>query len=166
MDEVKFSKDKIIKILKIQKKRLVSKEKLLSDAHKEYLKACKIIEQRKKQIEFIKYKEKKVNEYISKVQMNHCYIIDSIHKVANVKYWIDYDLEMHEYYLSQERVELDSKETKYIESRQKWLQQKKKLEYIKDIFKKSKMHINMKRHDLEDSDIQEVIFLKQSNKYD
>jgi hypothetical protein len=136
-------------------KRIIDQEKILTLAHKKYLEACNVLDHRNKAIESLNSDKAKVKAYANKMYLNDLYSRESKLREGDVKYWIEYDLELHEYYLTQEREKLEEAHSEYIKIRRSWMQQKRKYETINNMIVKSKRRIINRMYEKEEEEMQE-----------
>ncbi len=155
MDNEKILFDHIQSVIKLMETRLVEHEKILFHAKKEYLEACDVIEQRNNLIKQIKSDEININTFIVKQKNSNSYSLDSRVREEDAKYWIEYDLELHEYYLTQEKIKLEEKELEYKNKRKYWLILKQKMEFIQNIYTKSKTKTKNIRLEKDAEELQE-----------
>jgi phage FluMu protein Com len=156
MNSILFTKhNKIKKIMKIQDIRLAKAGKLLAEAHREYLEARNTMEQRNNIMDSLYLQKKELKAYIIKMHSTCAYSSESKLREADAKYWIEYDLEMHEYYLDQDKTNLEQKRKVYNEKKKIWFRQKLKMESIHNLYIKTKIQSDKIRNENEEDEIQE-----------
>jgi uncharacterized metal-binding protein YceD (DUF177 family) len=161
MKKSKISLTSLNKMIRIHEQRLSKNTKLLSKAHQNYLEALEKIKQRKRLIKNIKYEEIKIKAYTNDLNRKLTYYNNSMCRVDDVRYWLNYDLEMHKYYLMQEKEELESKELEYINNKKSWFRLKKKLDFMKEInFRLIKNSFN-EFEKQEEMEMQDKLFINQ-----
>jgi hypothetical protein len=125
--------DTLDKLVQLQKVRVRAHEKKLAQEKKAYLEACEKLEQRKKEINTINSEHKGLNEYIS-----NKIVAESPTKRERVhirRFWLNYDLEMHEYYHEQENIAKEEAHEQYTACKNHWMREKQKSLQLKYILK-------------------------------
>jgi hypothetical protein len=150
-----YSLKRLDYLKKILETRLIKDEKLLSDAHKEYINAYDVLEKRKSLIERLNVDKKRFKEYVNSHNLYGNYTLETRVREEDTKYWINYDMELHEYYYSQEKVELDEKEHDYNNKRKVWMKQKKKIESLEKMYRNIQQTSINKRHEKESEEVLE-----------
>ena len=123
-----MDKQTLNKLKQLQKIRVRTQEKLLSIDKKSYMDACDVLEKRNSSISDIHEENNRVNTYAS-----NDYVIESpVHRdrVHIRKFWLDYDLEMHEYYHEQELNSKIDAESVYVSRKKLWNKEKQKSDLL------------------------------------
>jgi hypothetical protein len=120
------------RLLKIQISRLTAHEKNLKQAQLEYKEAYAALNERRDNINLIKERIDNVYQYstldsesISPEKIDRCNVY---------LFWLNYDLEMHEYYHTQEEGRYEEANNQYITAKSSWYKQKQKTEKLNDIY--------------------------------
>ena len=116
--------DSLKKILRLQKVRIRAHEKELLERKKAYDEAIEKLDQRNNEIHHIQTEHTGLRSYL-----NNNHVSESPVKRQYVhvrRFWLNYDLEMHEYYRDQEQNNYDKAKEKYNNSKQAWLREKLK----------------------------------------
>ncbi|MEJ2612139.1 MAG: hypothetical protein P8179_19235 [Candidatus Thiodiazotropha sp.] len=112
------------KILRLQSVRIRRYEREMFDKRNAYLESDKKVKQRESEIQNIHQTHSDLNNY-----RNSEGVLSSPNKMDLLKikrYWLNYDLEMHEYYHQGEVSEKDEANQEYLKSRNIWLKEKLK----------------------------------------
>jgi hypothetical protein len=137
-------------ILKIQEAKLSALEKSLSEKHKEYMEACGKLEERESIIRKLNAQSNNLNHYTNSICQS--YSVLSLLQVETSRFWNSYDLEMHEYYLNQEKTEVSDKKIQHDEIKKVWLKQKLKADKFEAMYKQEMTkNINIKSEREEES---------------
>ncbi|MCG7901287.1 hypothetical protein A3194_14340 [Candidatus Thiodiazotropha endoloripes] len=113
-----MNKSQISKLNKLNDLRVKKQEKQLKHSKYLYLESCEKVETRSCQINHLKKEKKGLLKY-SKLETT----LNSPTKREFVhikRYWLNYDLEMHEYYLDQEIDERNTKHSQYERDKKIW----------------------------------------------
>jgi hypothetical protein len=138
MNKSVYSVDRLACITKIHEHRLAKYELVLLEVKEKFNEIKEKVVQRNKLIESLLTKKQSLIAYSHKINTSHNYSIETQNRLEDVRYWINYDIEMHEYYLSQEKAELEEAENVYNEKKQIWLRQKIKLNSFIDTYRSTK----------------------------
>jgi hypothetical protein len=84
------------KLHKLQKLRIRSIEKQLLHDKKEYLESCEKVHKRESEINNINYEKNTLKNHIKVTEVSESPV--KRERVNIRRYWLNYDLEMHEYY--------------------------------------------------------------------
>ncbi|MEJ2405404.1 MAG: hypothetical protein P8171_14105 [Candidatus Thiodiazotropha sp.] len=112
------------KILRLQSVRIRRYERDMLDKRNAYLESDQKVKQRESEIQKIHQTHSDLNNY-----RNSDDVVSSPNKMELLKvkrYWLNYDLEMHEYYHQGEVSEKDEANQEYSKSRNIWLKEKLK----------------------------------------
>jgi hypothetical protein len=123
-----MDENNIDKLNRLQKIRVRSLEKKMLKEKLDYLSSCKKVEERAEEIDKITNEKKVLNKYITYDHVSESPIKREFVNVR--KFWLNYDLEMHEYYENQERQNKNEAEELYNKRKQQWNKQKQKSESI------------------------------------
>jgi hypothetical protein len=125
--------DKLDKLVQLQKVRIRAHEKKLALEKKAYLEASQKLEQRKKEINAINGEHKNLNRYI-----RNQIVAESPTKRERVykrRFWLNYDLEMHEYYHEQEIISKEEAYEQYTACKNNWMREKQKSQQLRSTLK-------------------------------
>jgi hypothetical protein len=146
------------KLDKLNQLRVKRYEKQMAEKKVLYIDACEKVEQRNNEINNIKIENGDLNGYL---KQDHVSCSPTKREYVHIRrFWLNYDLEMHEFYYTQEVDDKNNAQLKYDNSRQLWHKQKLKTEKLSKIHKSTSIEQNMKVENTEDEDNQESI-LKQ-----
>jgi hypothetical protein len=128
-------------------------EKELSESKAILLKACNKVNKRDDEIKNINKENSELNQYSSNKDVTR-----SPTKREHVhirKFWLNYDLEMHEYYYNQEVEDKNKAVINHNKTKHLWYKQKLKCGMISSLSKSSNNEINALKEDKEDEENQE-----------
>lgn len=114
----------LTKLNKLQVIRVRTQERLLTIDKKSYVDACDTLEKRNTTIQNIQNEKEALNVYIST-----SYVKESPthrERVHIRRFWLEYDLEMHEYYHEQELNKKNEAEISYLQRKKLWNKEKQK----------------------------------------
>ena len=120
------------KLNRLNKIRVKRCEKQLAESKDLFHEACRKVDKRKLEISVIKNENNDLNTHLKKN-----YVSKSPVKREHVhirRFWLNYDLEMHEYYYDQEIDEKSTTQSKYQESKNVWYKQKLKAEKLNNFY--------------------------------
>lgn len=123
-----MKKSQANKLIKLNIIRIRRQEKKLTQAKMTYVESCKKVDSRNIQINQINYENKKLLDYLSLQTTSKSPIKREYVKIR--KFWLNYDLEMHEYYLVQEIDEKNINHSEYQTEKKQWYKQKLKNEQL------------------------------------
>ena len=125
--------DSLEKLLRLQKVRIRSYEKKLAEDKRSYLEARDKLNQRNNEIDSIQNQHEDIKGYLS---MQHVSNSPVKTEYAHIRrFWLNYDLEMHEYYRDQENIDHDDAKNKYETSKKEWLRERMKSNRLNNEFK-------------------------------
>ncbi|MCG7984708.1 MAG: hypothetical protein JAY90_18400 [Candidatus Thiodiazotropha lotti] len=130
-----MDRSQIKKLNKLNDLRLKRQEKKIKQAKLSYIEACKKVENRNTQINDIKGQKQDLTKYL-KIESNSKSPIKREY-VQIRRFWLNYDLEMHEYYLEQELDERSTNHKNYQSDKKIWHKQKLKTEKLSELYVKS-----------------------------
>jgi ATP-dependent Clp protease ATP-binding subunit ClpA len=139
---------KLRMLLQIQQAKLTVEERSLKQAQHEYTEAFNQKKEREEKVSSIKNKVIKLQKYIS-LDKNYC-SPDNVNRANIYRFWLNYDLEMHEYYLSQEEKKLEKAKSQYESARRSWMKQKIKTDNLSDMHKQQKNTELSTKEEIED----------------
>jgi hypothetical protein len=143
------------KLNQLNSLRVKRHEKKLSESKEKLLEACEKVIKRDKEIKTINNESGNLNIYLAREK-----VAKSPTKREYVhirKFWLNYDLEMHEYYYNQEVDEQSAAVVHHNKIRKQWYKQKMKTEKLSKIYKTYTIENNMKNENQEDEDNQESL---------
>ncbi|MCG8040482.1 MAG: hypothetical protein AB2688_12160 [Candidatus Thiodiazotropha taylori] len=123
-----MNKSQVNKLMKLNSIRIRRQEKKLSQAKMTYVESCEKVDRRNIQINLINSENKELLEYLSLQTTSKSPIKREYVKIR--KFWLNYDLEMHEYYLVQENDEKNINHSEYQSEKKQWYKQKLKNEQL------------------------------------
>ncbi|MEW8350502.1 MAG: hypothetical protein AB2687_19520 [Candidatus Thiodiazotropha taylori] len=123
-----MNKSQANKLIKLNKIRIRRQEKKLTQAKMTYVESCKKVDSRNIQINQINSENKELLDYLSLQTTSKSPIKREYVKIR--KFWLNYDLEMHEYYLVQEIDEKNINDSEYQTEKKQWYKQKLKNEQL------------------------------------
>ncbi|MCG8067635.1 MAG: hypothetical protein JAY84_07205 [Candidatus Thiodiazotropha taylori] len=123
-----MKKSQANKLIKLNKIRIRRQEKELTQAKMTYVESCKKVDSRNIQINQINSENKELLDYLSLQTTSKSPIKREYVKIR--KFWLNYDLEMHEYYLAQEIDEKNINHSEYQTEKKQWYKQKLKNEQL------------------------------------
>lgn len=150
-------------LLRIQKTRLLADEKILNQAQRSYLQAESVLKEREINIQSIKKIIENTYNYMTFKSSR--YFSERINRGYEYLYWLNYDLEMHEYYLTLEEERVNEAKNEYILAKKKWYKQKIKLEKIKEKTLQINQIISVEKEVNEVESIYELGLSKGTNYY-
>jgi hypothetical protein len=121
----------ISKILRLQSVRIRRYEREMFDKRNAYLESDQKVKQRESEIQKINQTHSDLNNY-----RDSDGVLSSPNKMDLLKikrYWLNYDLEMHEYYHQGEVNEKEEANQEYSKSRNIWLKEKLKSHMMKEL---------------------------------
>jgi hypothetical protein len=125
--------DSIGNLLRLQKVRIRSYEKKLEDDKKAYNDAYEKLCKRNEEISNIHQEHMDVRSYVEQ------HVVSSSpvkREYAHTRrFWLNYDLEMHEYYLEEEKAALDEARIQYETTKNIWLREKLKSKRLSDEYR-------------------------------
>ncbi|MBW9268590.1 MAG: hypothetical protein K1566_03000 [Candidatus Thiodiazotropha sp. (ex. Lucinisca nassula)] len=113
-----MNKSQVNKLIRLNDLRVRRQEKKLSQTKITYLESCGKVESRNTQINLISTENKHLLEYLSLQTTSKSPIKREYVMIR--KFWLSYDLEMHEYYLVQEIDEKNINLSKYQTEKKEW----------------------------------------------
>jgi hypothetical protein len=120
-------------LLRLQKVRIRSYEKKLEDDKKAYKDAYEKLCKRNEEISNIQRERNGIRGYVEQ------HVVSSSpvkREYAHTRrFWLNYDLEMHEYYLEGEKAALDEAKIQYESSKNIWLKEKLKSKKLNDEYR-------------------------------
>lgn len=153
-----MEENNIDKLSRLQKIRVRSLEKKMIEDKINYLSTCKKVEERTAEINTIKNEKGYLNKYITNEHVSESPIKREFVHVR--RFWLNYDLEMHEYYYNQEVQNQNEAEELYNQRKQLWNKLKQKTEGINKYNICNKNKIRTKDENSEDELSQENITFK------
>jgi hypothetical protein len=126
------------KLHKLQKLRIRSIEKQLLHDKKEYLESCEKVHKRESEINNINYEKNTLKNHIKVTEVSESPV--KRERVNIRRYWLNYDLEMHEYYHEHEAEEREEKKEQYEKRKKNWFKEKLKAEKFKNLIFKNQIH--------------------------
>jgi glutamate synthase domain-containing protein 2 len=136
------------KLLQIQQARLTVEEKKLKEAQDKYNRERKQLEERQDKINVINKQTQNVKNYKS-LEKNYC-SPDNINRANSHQFWLRYDLEMHQFYLSQEKESVENAKKEYEKTRQIWMKQKLKTDKLEEMYINKRNTENAIKEEIED----------------
>jgi hypothetical protein len=148
MDSNNCTQSNLKRLMSLQHSRLSSQEKMLNQAQKDYKQACQVLKERKDNIKIINKRIESVYGYLSIRSVNTN--IEKVDRCSTYLFWLNYDLEMHEYYLSQEEEKVEEANKRYLSVRKDWYKQKQKIEKFNELYIHSNNRQYAIKEELED----------------
>jgi hypothetical protein len=154
MDNIVIVQSNLKRLLKIQLSRLTAHEKMLKQARYEYKEAYETLKERKENINLIKQKIDNVYDY-STLKSGHT-TPEMFNSCNSYLFWLNYDLEMHEYYHNQEEDRVKQTNTQYLIAKHNWYKQKRKSEKLNELYVNNKNIQQIKKEEQEDESFTEI----------
>jgi flagellar biosynthesis chaperone FliJ len=136
------------KLLQIEQLRLDSEEKKLNKTQEEYRQACNKRNERIGIIDNLKGRKGELYQYLLKDEV--MVSPNRLVRCHDERFWLNYDLEMHEYYLTQEEESVAETREAYEHARISWMRQKNKTEKLKDIYRDRSVREQLRSEELAD----------------
>jgi hypothetical protein len=135
-------------LLQIQKARFSADENRLKQAQQAFLQAESVLNERTTTILTIKKDINNTYDYMSYKDSSS--YAERISRGDAYLFWLNYDLEMHEYYLAQEEERLNETKNEYIIAKQHWYKQKTKIDKLNEMYLHNKKMINAENEESEE----------------
>jgi hypothetical protein len=130
-------------------------EKELAESKAKLLEACDKVNKRDSEIKKISNESEELNSYLSRVQVSKS---PTKREYVHIRrFWLNYDLEMHEYYYNQEVDEKNVATSNHNKTRKLWYKQKLKTEKLSKIHKSFIREKDLQFENKEDEENQESI---------
>ncbi|MET0026418.1 MAG: hypothetical protein ABW101_02175 [Candidatus Thiodiazotropha sp.] len=135
MDNYNTKSKHLLELSRLQKVRLRKYQKQMLKERTDYLESENKLELRLSQINSIGDEKDNLRE----LQNQFFYATSPLNmdKIKIRKYWLQYDMEMHEYYKNIEEEEKSNNHIKYISSKNKWIRENQKTEIIDNLLREA-----------------------------
>lgn len=133
MNDNTYRQIKFKKLLQIYEIRLVTEEKRLIQARIEYQQACEKKRDRMDNIHLVNEQKNSLYRYL--IQNDVANSPEKLNRSHEHRFWLNYDLEMHEYYLAIEEEAVAETKEKYQLLRDRWMRVKRKIEKLTTMYK-------------------------------
>jgi hypothetical protein len=151
------SKNELVNInslLRIQQVRLTKDEKNFREAQQKYQMAEKLLDERQNNILVIKKQIKDTYDYMTLSTSRSS--PERINRGDAYLFWLNYDLDMHEYYFSQEKDRVNEAKKNYKIAKKHWYKRKIKIKKLKETYLYKKNMINTNKEAIEEENIYEI----------
>jgi hypothetical protein len=137
------TKESLEKLLRLQKVRIRAYEKKMNQDKQAYISAKEDLMKREQEITKIKDEHKDLNVYSDRPDVLESPVKRDFVKVR--RFWLNYDLEMHEYYHVQDVEDHDQAKSNYDNARSTWMKAKLKNQKMQEEYNKILVSINIER---------------------
>jgi hypothetical protein len=137
------TKESLEKLLRLQKVRIRVYEKKMNQNKQAYIEAKEELLKREHEITKIKDEHKDLRLYSDRSDVLESPVKRDYVKVR--RYWLNYDLEMHEYYYEQEVEDHDQAKNNYDNARSTWMKAKLKNQKMQEEYNKILVSISVER---------------------